>query len=77
LEGIRKIQPHVRIKELVIENSQSKLVTMLNKFYCATVEEALRTAKKRHGLRLFITAIAQNIKKIAKHLAKQSSFGKA
>jgi transposase len=87
----RKIQRHVweEYKEQVTRNRQSELGVEMYKWRSQTIERSFADAKELHGLRrcrfrgkekaqeqVLMTAIAQNIKKIARHLAKQSFLGK-
>lgn len=81
----RKIQRHVweGFKERVEANYRSSSGQILYKLRCKTVERSFADAKVLHGLRIsrlrgrekvqeqaLMTAIVQNIKKIARHLAK-------
>ena len=84
-KGIRKIQRHVweDHKEKVIANSYSPEGQAIYKIRKETIERSFADAKELHGLRrtrfrgrehvqnqAYMTAIAQNIKKIARHLQK-------
>lgn len=86
----RIIQRHVweRYKEKVVQNRQSKIGNDLYQLRCQTIERSFADAKTLHGLRrcrfrgkektqeqALMTAVAQNLKKIARHLAKQSQHG--
>jgi fatty acid/phospholipid biosynthesis enzyme len=83
----RLIQRHVweEYKEQVARNRQSAIGKMKYKWRCQTIERSFTDAKVLHGLlhcrfrgkaktqeQVLMTAIAQNIKKIARHLTKQS-----
>ena len=86
----RTIQRHVweDFKEQVIQNRQSENGMVVYKLRCQTIERSFADAKELHGLRrcrfrgiektkeqVMMTAIAQNIKKIARHLAKRFAQG--
>ncbi len=86
----RIIQRHVweTYKEKVVQNRQSKIGNDLYQLRCQTIERSFADAKTLHGLRrcrfrgkektqeqALMTAVAQNLKKIARHLAKQSQLG--
>jgi transposase len=83
----RTIQRHVweDSKEQVIQNRQSENGAAVYKLRSQTIERSFADAKELHGLRrcrfrgkektqeqVLMTAMAQNIKKIARHLAKLS-----
>lgn len=85
----RTIQRHVweGYKEQVIRNRQSETGATVYRLRCQTIERSFADAKELHGLRrcrfrgkdktqeqVFMTAIAQNLKKIARHLAKQKGM---
>lgn len=85
----RTIQRHIweDCKEQVIKNRQSENGEAVYKFRSQTIERSFADAKELHGLRrcrfrgrekaqeqALLTAIVQNIKKIARHLAKHSSI---
>jgi transposase len=82
----RTIQRHVweDFKEQVLQNRQSETGLAVYRLRSQTIERSFADAKELHGLRrcrfrgrnktqeqALMTAIAQNIKKIARHLAKQ------
>jgi transposase len=82
----RIIQRHIweDFKEQVTRNKQSENGAAVYKLRCQTIERSFADAKELHGLRrcrfrgkektqeqVLMTAIAQNIKKIARQLAKQ------
>jgi transposase len=82
----RTIQRHVweAYKEQVVRNRQSETGETVYRLRCQTIERSFADAKELHGLRrcrfrgryktqeqVLMTAIAQNLKKIARHLAKQ------
>lgn len=86
--GKRKIQRHVweEFKERVEKIYLSSSGQILYKLRSRTIERSFADAKEHHGLRrsrlrgrdkvqeqALMTAVAQNIKKIARHLAKLSS----
>jgi transposase len=86
----RTIQRHIweDFKEQVAQNRQSENGVAVYKLRCQTIERSFADAKELHGLRrcrfrgkektkeqVLMTAIAQNIKKIARHLAKYSAKG--
>lgn len=86
LDKQRAIQRHVweDYKEQVVQNRQSETGTVVYRFRCQTIERSFADAKELHGLRrcrfrgrektqeqALMTAVAQNLKKIARHLAKQ------
>jgi transposase len=86
----RIIQRHVweTHKEKVVQNRQSEIGNNIYKLRCQTIERSFADAKTLHGLRrcrfrgkektqeqALMTAVAQNLKKIARHLAKQSQQG--
>jgi transposase len=86
----RIIQRHIweTHKERVVQNRQSKIGNDLYQLRCQTIERSFADAKTLHGLRrcrfrgkektqeqALMTAVAQNLKKIARHLAKQSLQG--
>jgi hypothetical protein len=86
----RIIQRHIwePYKEKVVRNRQSEMGNNLYQLRCQTIERSFADAKTLHGLRLcrfrgkektqeqaLMTAVAQNLKKIARHLAKQSQQG--
>lgn len=83
----RKIQRHVweDYKEQVAQNKQSENGIAVYKLRSQTIERSFADAKELHGLRrsrlrgkekvqeqVLMTALAQNIKKIVRHLAKLS-----
>jgi transposase len=83
----RTIQRHVweSYKEQVVRNYQSENGKQVYLFRCQTIERSFADAKRLHGLRrcrfrgkektqeqALMTAVAQNLKKIARHLAKLS-----
>lgn len=85
--GRRKIQRHVweEFRERVERNYHSSSGQLLYKLRCKTIERSFADAKVLHGLRIsrlrgrekvqeqaLMTAIVQNIKKIARNLAKLS-----
>jgi hypothetical protein len=87
----RTIQRHVweDFKEQVLRNKRSETGAAVYKLRSQTIERSFADAKELHGLRrcrfhgkdktqeqALMTAIAQNIKKIARHLAKQYAQGK-
>lgn len=78
-------EPH---KERVVQNRQSTIGNNIYQLRCQTIERSFADAKTLHGLRhcrfrgkektqeqALMTAVAQNLKKIARHLAKQSQQG--
>jgi len=84
----RKIQRHIweSYKEQVARNRQSQEGIAVYIFRSQTIERSFADAKELHGLRYcrfrgrektqeqaLMTAVAQNLKKIARHLAKRSS----
>ena len=86
----RIIQRHIweSYKEKVVHNRQSKDGNDIYQLRCQTIERSFADAKTLHGLRYcrfrgkektqeqaFMTAVAQNLKKIARHLTKQSQQG--
>ncbi len=86
----RIIQRHIweTHKEKVVQNRQSKIGNDIYQLRCQTIERSFADAKTLHGLRYcrfrgkektqeqaLMTAVAQNLKKIARHLAKQSQQG--
>lgn len=86
----RIIQRHIweTHKERVVQNRQSKIGNDIYQLRCQTIERSFADAKTLHGLRrcrfrgkektqeqALMTAVAQNLKKIARHLAKQSQQG--
>ena len=86
----RIIQRHVweSYKEKVVQNRQSEIGKNIYQLRCQTIERSFADAKTLHGLRrcrfrgkektqeqALMTAVAQNLKKIARHLAKQSQHG--
>ncbi|MBP1934293.1 transposase [Ammoniphilus resinae] len=83
----RTIQRHVweTYKEKVVQNRKSEVGNAIYQLRCQTIERSFADAKTLHGLRrcrfrgkektqeqALMTAVAQNLKKIARHLAKQS-----
>ena len=85
------IQRHVweDFKEQVTRNKQSENGTAVYKLRCKTIERSFADAKVLHGLRrcrfrgqsktqeqVLMTAVAQNINKIARYLAKLCITGK-
>lgn len=88
----KTIQRHIweTHKEKVIQNRKSDAGNKLYQYRCQTIERSFADAKTLHGLRrcrfrgkektqeqVLMTAVAQNLKKIARHLAKQSQQGKS
>jgi transposase len=86
----RTIQRHVweTYKEKVGQNRQSEVGKVVYPLRSQTIERSFADAKELHGLRrcrfrgrektqeqVLMTAVAQNLKKIARHLAKQSQGG--
>lgn len=86
----RIIQRHIweTHKERVVQNRQSTIGNNIYQLRCQTIERSFADAKTLHGLRhcrfrgkektqeqALMTAVAQNLKKIARHLAKQSQQG--
>ncbi|NMD72747.1 transposase, partial [Bacillus sp. DNRA2] len=86
----RIIQRHIweTHKERVVQNRQSKIGNAIYQLRCQTIERSFADAKTLHGLRrcrfrgkektqeqALMTAVAQNLKKIARRLAKQSQQG--
>jgi transposase len=86
----RVIQRHVweDFKERVTANKQSQTGQTIYSLRSQTIERSFADAKELHGLRrsrlrgrvnnqeqALMTAIAQNIKKIARHLGKMSNIG--
>ncbi|GFZ82279.1 transposase [Paenibacillus marchantiophytorum] len=84
----RKIQRHLweDYKEQVTKNRESVSGKKLYRLRCQTIERSFADAKELHGLRYsqlrgranvqekaLMTAVAQNIKKIARQLAKHAS----
>ena len=84
----RKIMRHIweSYKEQVNRNRQSEEGIEVYAFRSQTIERSFADAKRLHGLRYcrfrgrektqeqaLMTAVAQNLKKIARHLAKRSS----
>ncbi|NQX71932.1 transposase, partial [Paenibacillus alba] len=89
-EKQRTIQRHIweESKEQVAQNRQSIEGKALYKLRCQTIERSFADAKVLHGLRysrfrgranvqeqVLMTAVAQNIKKIAQHLARKDGLG--
>lgn len=87
----RTIQRHVweDFKEQVTQNRRSEIGAAIYTHRSQTIERSFADAKELHGLRrsrlrgrekvqeqVLMTAIAQNIKKMARHLAKLASLGK-
>ncbi|WP_376768420.1 IS1182 family transposase [Paenibacillus planticolens] len=85
---VRKIQRHLweSFKERVARNKKSISGKKLYRLRCQTIERSFADAKELHGLRCsqlqgqanvqekaLMTAIAQNVKKIARQLAKHAS----
>lgn len=83
----RSIHRHVweKYKERVTQNRYSAEGVAVYQLRCQTIERSFADAKVLHGLRrcrfrgrdktqeqVLMTAVAQNLKKIARHLAKQS-----
>lgn len=88
----RKIQRHIweDFKEQVVQNKQSENGIAVYKLRSQTIERSFADAKELHGLRrcrfrgiektreqAMMTAIAQNLKKIARYLGKLSLAGTA
>jgi transposase len=88
----RTIQRHLweSYKEQVDQNRQSEAGKAVYHLRSQTIERSFADAKQLHGLRrcrfrglektqeqALMTAVAQNLKKIARHLAKQSQQGKS